>query len=86
MEVFKNSLWHLYEFSSELSFLRKIFNLNDITNESNEDFNLKWPYIPDRTDRMVIIGGSGSGKSKALLIIKEQVTVSLTRFICMLKI
>ena len=33
----------------------------------------KWPYIPDHPYRILIIGGSGSGKTNALLnLIKEQ--------------
>ena len=50
-----------------------MFNLIDITNENNEDHNKKWPYVPDHPWRMLIIGGSGSGKTNALLnLIKEQ--------------
>ena len=50
-----------------------MFNLDDITNESNIDHGKKWPYIPDHSYRMLIIGGSGSGKTNALLnLIKEQ--------------
>ena len=53
--------------------LQEIFNLDDITNEKDKDYNLKWPYIPDHPYRMLIIGGSGSGKTIALLnLIKEQ--------------
>ena len=40
--------------------------VNDIINESNEDHNLKWPYIPDHPYRMLLIGVSGSGKTNAL--------------------
>ena len=29
--------------------------------------NLKWPYIPDHPQEILIIGGSGSGKTNALL-------------------
>ena len=29
--------------------------------------NLKWPYIPDHPCRILILGGSGSGKTNALL-------------------
>ena len=29
--------------------------------------NLDWPYIPDHPYRILIIGGSGSGKTNALL-------------------
>ena len=50
-----------------------MFNLNDITNESNEDHNKKWPYTPDHPNRMLIIRGSKSRKSIALLnLIKKQ--------------
>ena len=50
-----------------------MFNLDDITNEHNKDHYEKWPYVPDHTYRMLIIGGSGSGKTNALLnLIKEQ--------------
>ena len=31
------------------------------------EHNLKWPYIPDHPYRILIIGGSGSGKTNALL-------------------
>ena len=35
--------------------------------------NEKWPYIPDHLYRILIIGGSGSGKTNTLLnLIKEQ--------------
>ena len=38
----------------------------------------KWPYIPDHPHRMLIIGGTGSGKTNALLnLIKEQVSDNL---------
>ena len=50
-----------------------MFNLDDITNEHSEEHNLKWPNIPDHPYRMLIIRGSGSGKTNALLnLIKEQ--------------
>ena len=50
-----------------------MINLDSITNESNKKLNEKWPYIPDHPDRIIIIGGSGSGKTKTLLnLIKAQ--------------
>ena len=50
-----------------------MFNLDDITNELNKEHNEKEPYIPDHPYRMLIIGGSRSGKTSALLsLIKEQ--------------
>ena len=49
-----------------------MFNLDAIANE-NDKYHKKWPYIPDHSYRMLIIGGSGSGKTNALLnLIKEQ--------------
>ena len=44
-----------------------MFNFDVITNENNAEHNPKWPYNPDHPDRMLIIGGSGSGKTCALL-------------------
>ena len=42
-------------------------NLDSITNENNKEQNKKWPYILDHPYRILIIGGSGSGKTKALI-------------------
>ena len=48
-------------------------NLDSTTNENNKEHNEKWPYIPDHPYRILIIGGSGSWKTNALLnLIKEQ--------------
>ena len=59
-----------------------MFNLDDIANENNKEHNKKWLYIPDYSYKMLIIGGSGSGKTNALLnSIKEQ--DGMTKFICM---
>ena len=50
-----------------------MINLGSITNENNKEHNEKWPYIPDHLYRIMIIGGSGSGKTNALLnLINEQ--------------
>ena len=35
--------------------------------------NWKWPYIPDDSYKILIIGGSGSGKTKVLLNEKQSV-------------
>ena len=46
-----------------------MFNSDSIITDNNE----KWPSIPDHPYRMMIIGGSGSGKTNALLsLINEQ--------------
>ena len=49
-----------------------MFNRNDITNENNEEYNKIWPFIPDHPYRILINGGSGSGKTNALLNLKSQ--------------
>ena len=43
-----------------------MINFDDYTNESKTQHNSKWPYIPDHLYRILIIGGSGSGKTNAL--------------------
>ena len=48
-----------------------MFNLDHITNENNENHK-KWPYIPDHPYRMLINGGSGSGKTNALLNLRKE--------------
>ena len=64
-----------------------MFNLDDTKNENNENHNQKWPYSPDHSYRILIIGGSGSEKKNELLnLIKEKIVTNLLRrFICMLK-
>ena len=44
-----------------------MINLDSITNENNKKHNEKWPYIPDHPYRIIIIGGSGSRKTNALI-------------------
>ena len=50
-----------------------MINLDSIADENNKKHNEKWPYITDHPHRILIIGGSGSGKTNLLLnLIKEQ--------------
>ena len=42
-------------------------NTFDYTNENKIEHNSKWPYIPDQPQKIPILGGSGSGKTSALL-------------------
>ena len=44
-----------------------MINFDDYTNENKTRHNLNWPYISDHPYRVLIIGGSGSGKTNALL-------------------
>ena len=43
-----------------------MINLDDYANEKRKH-NPNWPYIPDHPYRILIIGGSGSGKTNTLL-------------------
>ena len=44
-----------------------MINFDDCANENIVEHNSTWPYIPDHPCRILIIGGSGSGKTNALL-------------------
>ena len=50
-----------------------MINLDSIVNDNTKKHNEKWPYIPDHPYRILIIDGSGSGKTNTLLnLINEQ--------------
>ena len=60
-----------------------MINLDDYTNENIVEHNSNWPYIPDHSYRILIIGGSGSGKTNALLnLINNQPDIDKIIFIC----
>ena len=44
-----------------------MINFDEYTNVNKKDHNSNWPYIPDHPYRILIIGGSGTGKTNALL-------------------
>ena len=44
-----------------------MINFDDYTNENKIEHNLKRPYIPDHPCRILIVGGSRSGKTNPLL-------------------
>ena len=46
-------------------------NFDEHTNENNKEHNPNWSYIPDHPYRILIIRGSGSGKTNALLNLIE---------------
>ena len=50
-----------------------MINLDSTTNENNKDYNKNGPYIPHYQYRIMIIGGSRSGKTNASLnLIREE--------------
>ena len=44
-----------------------MISFDNCVNENKTEHNKNWPYIPDHPYRMIIIGGSGSGKTIVLL-------------------
>ena len=44
-----------------------MINFDEYTNENKKEHNSNWPYIPDHPYIILIIGGSGTGKTNALL-------------------
>ena len=44
-----------------------MINFDDFTNENKTEYNPKWLHIPDNPYRILFVGGSGSGKTNALL-------------------
>ena len=56
-----------------------MINFDDYTNENKRKHNPNWPYIPDHPYRILIIGGSGSGKTNTLLnLIENQPDIDKT--------
>ena len=60
-----------------------MINFDEYTNENIIEHNSKLPYIPDHLYRILIVGGSGSGKTNALL---NLISLILIKHICMQKI
>ena len=48
-----------------------MINFHDYVNENKTEHNKNWPYTPDHPYRILIIGGSGSGKTNLLLNLIE---------------
>ena len=50
-----------------------MINIDNYVNENKTEQNKNWPYIPDHSYRILRTGGSGSGKTNALInLINEQ--------------
>ena len=48
-----------------------MINFDDYVNENRTEHNKNWAYIPDHPYRILIVGGSGSGKKNVLLNLIE---------------
>ena len=53
-------------------------NFDDLRKENIKERNQNWPQIPDHSKRMLIIGGSGSGKKFKIYLI-QNINFQLTR-------
>ena len=49
-----------------------MINFDDVTKENIKEHNPNWPQIPDHPYRILIIGGSGSGKANSLFNLSHQ--------------
>ena len=49
-----------------------MINFDNYVNKNKTEHNKKWPYIPDHLYRILIVGGSGSGKTNILLNLIEK--------------
>ena len=48
-----------------------MINFDDYANKNKTEHNKNWPYTPNHPYRILIIGGSGSGKTNVLLNLIE---------------
>ena len=49
-----------------------MINFDGYANENKTQHSLKWPYIPDHSYRILILGGYRSGKSKFIIKFNKQ--------------
>ena len=49
-----------------------MINFDNVTKENIKEYNPNWPQIPDHPYRILIVGGSGSGKTNSLFNLINQ--------------
>ena len=52
--------------------MQKLINFDDVTKEKIKEHDLNWPQVSDHLHRILIIGGSGSGKTNSLFNLINQ--------------
>ena len=53
-----------------------MINFDDVVKENIKEHNPNWPHIPDHLYRILIIGGSGSGKANSFFkLINQQLDI-----------
>ena len=52
-----------------------MFYLDEITNGNKKEHDKKWPYIQDHPYKMLIIRGSGSGKTNELINLLNELLI-----------
>ena len=65
------SIWNKWNDDDKTIINIKTINFDDCVKENKTEHNKNWPYIPDHLYRILIIGGSGSGKTNVLLNLIE---------------
>ena len=50
-----------------------MINLDSIAKGNNKEHNKKWPFVPNHPYKILIIGGSGSGKTRKLKIMSIEI-------------
>ena len=59
-----------------------MLNFDDVIKEETKEYNPNWPEIPDHPYRILIIGGSGFGKTNSLFnLINQQPNIDKNLFI-----
>ena len=60
-----------------------MFDFDYITKEQAKEHNINWPEIADHPYRLLIVGGSGFGKTNALLsLINYEPDIDKNLFTC----